>query len=258
MTGDRPVTAADEQRKDPTGEHWSESHRLVALDPTSGIRVAAELGIVHTPVRDAGTFHCAVLRPGAAPIVIAELEIEAPDRLWEFRSSGLWVEAVCEDPNRHWSYGLEAFGLAIDDQDELLGRGYGDRVPLGWELEFESGADPIRDGPGPSASPAGVGGGCYRQVGELHGDLLFAAGETVAVEGPAIRRHRWGDADEALLIDSLVEPTAIAGPPATGAEEVAATLPTADGGWWQVRTGAGSLVVVSGPAGLRAHSSQES
>ena len=48
---------------------------------------------------------------------------------------------MCEEPGRRWTYGLEAFALAVDDPAELLGRGYGHRVPLGWELEFEAPAD---------------------------------------------------------------------------------------------------------------------
>ncbi|MEM9654682.1 MAG: hypothetical protein AAGA65_21505 [Actinomycetota bacterium] len=211
---------ADESRRTPDGPEWSESHRLLALSEDGTVAVAMEVGIHHRPGSRWGSFHCAVFRDGLLPVVIAENDMPVPARLWEFRTSGLWVDNVCERPRVHWSYGLEAFGLAIDDPQELLGRGYGDRVPLGWELDFESSPELYHDG---------------RQVGRLDGELLFAGGEQ-PISGPAVRRHQWGPPTDPL-VDSGV--TAVTGSVSAGGDPLEVALPTREAVWWVTRTGVG-------------------
>lgn len=176
------------------------------------------VGIHHRDSVRWGSFHCAVFRLGLDPIVIAENDMPVPDRHWEFRTSGLWVDNICETPLVHWSYGLEAFGLAIDEPTELLGRGYGDRVPLGWELEFESMPEFYVDG---------------RQVGRVDGELLFGDG-SAPLTGPAVRRHIWGPPERS---DATV--TALTGPVAVETPPVEVALPTREGVWWVARTEVG-------------------
>lgn len=214
-----------EYRREPEGPAWSESHRLLAVAEDGTVAVAMEVGIhVRPGVRSGsvrwGSFHCAVFRDGDDPVVIAENDMPVPARLWEFRTSGLWLDTVCETPFVHWSYGLEAFGLAIDNPRELLGRGYGDRVPLGWELDFEASPDHYHQG---------------RQVGRLDGELLFAHGP-VAIAGPAVRRHHWGPP-----VDPATDPgvTAVTGSVSFIAEPVEVALPTREAVWWVTRTGVG-------------------
>lgn len=50
------------------------------------------------------------------------------------RTHGLWLSLTCETPGEHWSVGLEAFALAVDDPDEVRG----DLVPLGLDIEWEA------------------------------------------------------------------------------------------------------------------------
>ncbi len=71
---------------------------------------------------------------------------------------------------------------AIDVPDQLLHASVGDRVPLGWDLEFES-----------AESPESLADG-YSQQGLVHGTLL-GPHPPLDVEGPAIRRHWWGRPD---------------------------------------------------------------
>ena len=61
------------------------------------------------------------------------------------RTHGLWLSLVCETPGEHWSVGLEAFALAVDDPDDDRG----DLVPLGFDVEWEA-------------------------PGHVHGDVLIA------------------------------------------------------------------------------------
>ena len=73
--------------------------------------------------------------------------------LLEVRGDGLWAELVCEVPDEHWSFGLEAFGLRLDDRDEARTAEVGDRVPVGFDLEWDTGSrrrrDPRRQGAHP-------------------------------------------------------------------------------------------------------------
>ncbi len=54
------------------------------------------------------------------------------------RAEGLWVELLCETPGEHWSIGLEAFGVRFDDEAEAAASDRGERVPVGFDLEWET------------------------------------------------------------------------------------------------------------------------
>ncbi|NNE95213.1 MAG: hypothetical protein HKN24_04220 [Acidimicrobiales bacterium] len=131
---------------------------------------------------------CVVWAPDAPPVAMIEADIPIPGSRWEFRTHGLWVEQVCETPHQHWSFGLEAFALQLDDPTELVRTGYGTRVPMGWELDFYSSA-PSR-WLLTSADPVGRSG-AYTQAGNLSGLLLDADGEH-PFEAAAQRWHWWG------------------------------------------------------------------
>lgn len=181
---------------------------------------------------DRGSFHAVVLRADALPLVLVEVGVPVTHERWEYRSSGLWVEAVCEDPGVHWSYGLEAFALAIEHgdrvgrYDELLGKGYGHRTPLGWELDFTT--DPTRtigadDEPGADAADPAI------EVGRVDGLLLTAPteGGEMPFAGEAWRAS-W------TLLSPDPWPVELA-PPAGDPIEVALPLDGVDGGgpvWW--------------------------
>lgn len=147
------------------------------------------------------------------PIVIAADGIVAPAAGWELRTSGLWADHNCETPFEHWSYGLEAFALAVDDRAELLERGYGERTPLGWELDFEAEAEPA------AIDEAATGLTGYSQSGLLHGIVQLAHGE-IEVEGTAIRWRWWGTGH--------ADRSAVLGAPTSRA----VALPTPEGVWW--------------------------
>jgi len=98
---------------------------------------------------DSGLVHvsASVARPGCELVVLDEPDAPAPRSGMEIRASGLWVDAIEEEPGERWTIGLEAFALAV----ELPGDSVGRRVPLGFDLEWE------RTAPGPgSRTPAHV------------------------------------------------------------------------------------------------------
>lgn len=102
----------------------------------------------------------------------------------ELRSEGLWAAATCETPLAHWGIGLEAFAVAFDDPLEAWGREWGDRVALGFDLEWEDeGGQPCRWDDG------------YVRWGSVHGEVLVgehAEVETIDVDAVGVRRHVWG------------------------------------------------------------------
>jgi hypothetical protein len=123
-----------------------------------------------------------VVEPGApGPLVVRDHEVALPrgDAL-EVRAEGLWAECTCETPFEHWSYGLEAFAVRLDDPDDAYRGEIGERVPLGLDLEWEE------DG-----APAVGGGSGYEQRGVVHGEVLIGRGR-VEFDGSGVRSHGWG------------------------------------------------------------------
>jgi hypothetical protein len=90
---------------------------------------------------------------------------------------------VCETPLDHWSVGLEAFGVALDDPLEAWGRERGDPWAMGLDVEWE--------GTAPCAAWPGAETG-YWQGCDVHGDVLVGAGRFSLV-GTGTRVHLWGD-----------------------------------------------------------------
>lgn len=147
---------------------------------------------LHPPPRPRAWYWAALVGTGRPYLLVRDLEVDAPRRPGsrEVRSDGLWADINCETPFDHWSLGLEAFGVAMDDPDEALGDERGDRIGLGLDLEWEA--------------TAGISGGesDYAQPCDVHGEILVGAGsavETIAFEGHGWRRHTWWPAGAPVL-----------------------------------------------------------
>jgi hypothetical protein len=189
-----PFPYPDPARPTPSG---GETHRLVASG--SGLAVAVQFeqrnGVAAFETVVFGLESTAPPSPssGPRPVVISALDITVGQG-WELRTSGLWAEQVRERPFEHWSYGLEAFALAIDEPDELIRSGLGHRVALGWELDFVA-TEPPSDAPG--GEP-----GSFTQTGTVEGLLLTGDGEQ-PFEAPARRSHWTGDCPAHTDVDEL-------------------------------------------------------
>lgn len=87
--------------------------------------------------RDAAWFWAVLCRATADTVGVIELDIELPrSPSLEIRASGLWAEIGIQTPGEHLSVDLEAFGLAVDEADTLIGDALGIRVPVGLDVEW--------------------------------------------------------------------------------------------------------------------------
>jgi hypothetical protein len=86
------------------------------------------------------SFHAQVVVPGVGVVVVRDDDVPAPKRtdVLVIRAEGLWAELLCETPGEHWSIGLEAFGVRFDDEAEAARSDRGERVPVGFDLEWET------------------------------------------------------------------------------------------------------------------------
>jgi hypothetical protein len=125
-----------------------------------------------------------VVPGGPGPIVVRDHEVSLPrgDAL-EVRAEGLWSEHTCETPFEHWTYGLEAFGVRLDTPGDAYRGEIGERLAVGFDLEWEVRAPPYDEG-----------GGRYEQAGTVHGDVLLGP-ERIEFDGTGLRAHGWGPVD---------------------------------------------------------------
>ena len=81
-------------------------------------------------------------------VTVIDHEVPLPEApSLEIRTDGLWADHTVETPLEHFSLGLEAFGVGLDDPAEVYGELHGDRVPFGFDLEWETdGGVPLPDG----------------------------------------------------------------------------------------------------------------
>lgn len=128
---------------------------------------------------------------GERLVLVRDHEVPLPkgDAL-EVRATGLWADLVCETPMNHWSFGLEAFGVSLDDPLDAYRGELGHRTPLGFDLEWEA-AEPPFEHPASAGRPHH---GHEQHAGRVHGDVLVGK-ERLAFEGWGQRDHFWGARD---------------------------------------------------------------
>ena len=136
----RCVAAADERAHAPGGAPWwwETWHLDVATD--DGVGLAVRLACA--PALGVAWWWTHLLLPDlAGPVVVRDHEVGLPRQGLEVRADGLWGELFCETPFEHWTYGLEAFGVRLDDPADSLRGEIGERMPVGLDIEWEVDAD---------------------------------------------------------------------------------------------------------------------
>jgi hypothetical protein len=181
------VTTAGDERRHQAGPEdlWGESFAIDFARP-DGTGGFVRLGL-YPNLRQAWWWTYLVT-PGRL-VAVRDHEVPLPRTGLEIRAEGLWADVVCETPLEHWSVGLEAFGVALDDPADGFGDEWGERLPAGLDLSWEA--------TGPAGPPEEVlepGGFGYTQPGRVEGDVLIGA-ERIVFDGWGWRSHRWGVCD---------------------------------------------------------------
>jgi len=125
------------------------------------------------------------------------------------KGEALWAEHHCVAPFEQWSVGNETYAAALDDAGEALGRAYGDRTPVAFDLEWYATASPTPLEPPGDRAGIEVG---YEQQGVVHGAIDVLGEPAIELtEVPAHRWHRWVTSDDVSTgLGPLVLPAAVA------------------------------------------------
>lgn len=181
------VLAADERAHEPGAASWwwETWHLDAATDDGIGVSVrlalAPSLGV-------AWWWSYLILPDLPGPVVVRDHEVGLPRRGLEVRADGLWGELTCETPLEHWTYGLEAFGVRLDDPADALRGEIGERLPVGLDIEWEVETDAHVPRARPNDWPV-LG---YTQTGVVRGEVLL--GRTrIEIDAVGHRSHTWGE-----------------------------------------------------------------
>lgn len=161
----------------------------------------AALGVIsgHRIVGRTAWYWAALARQGRPLLHITDFGITVRSDPFVVKGEALWAEHHCVDAMAQWSIGNETYASAIEDPDEALGRAYGDRTPIVFDLEWYATGEATQ--PAPTADRGGAEFG-YEQVGVVHGSIEIHGETTVElIEAPGHRRHRWSTGVPAMHPD---------------------------------------------------------
>lgn len=186
------IGARDEQRHAADGDPlWGESWYFDFAQPDGSLGGYVRLGLYPNLGRPGGgtrtgvAWWWAYIAGEDRPLVaVRDHDVPLPTQGLEVRTEGLWGELVCETPHEHWSIGMEAFGVALDDPTEAYRGERGERVAVGLDLEWEE-RGPVY----PYALTSR-----YEQACHVTGELLIGD-ETIDIDAVGERDHSWGVRD---------------------------------------------------------------
>lgn len=181
-----PPRPADEHRHPPGPEPlWNESYYFDFAADDASVGGYVRIGLY--PNLGVAWYWGCVVGEGRDLVTVIDHSVPLPssDRSLEVRTTGLWADHTCETPLEHFSLGLEAFGLRLDDPADVYGRLHGEQVPLGFDLEWET------DGEG-YAFPDPLDR--YEIPCRVHGEILVGQ-ERIELDGHGERDHSWGVRD---------------------------------------------------------------
>lgn len=178
------VRSADEGRHQPEDHQlWNESWYLDFVDTALG--VAGYVRLALCPGLGRAWYWASLVGTGRPLVTVIEHDVRLPTgSSLEIRTEGLWADYTVETPLDHVSVGVEAFAVGVDDPAEAYGDLRGERVPLGFDLEWETDGGTY---PYPGVSR-------YEIPCRVHGEVLVG-NETLEIDGWGQRDHSWGVRD---------------------------------------------------------------
>jgi hypothetical protein len=120
-----------------------------------------------------------LVRRGEPYLYIEELDGHGLRQGLEIKPPQMWADHQCDVAFRQWSLGNEAHGVLLDDPPEAWRRAFGEPVPVTFDVEW-----------GSDAEPAAIAHG-YEQTGDIDARIELADG-VLEIVGPAHRVHVWG------------------------------------------------------------------
>lgn len=142
------------------------------------LEVAGLLRVSVRPSVGSTWFLAVVHERGEDPVVVLDFELPMVSNAFEFRAPGIWTDFVCETPIEQWTIGLEAFGIAVDPDDTITPATFGDRTPVGLDLDVEAAQAPDESDHG------------FEHEVTVRGEVLLGTNEW-EIDAVGIRRRRW-------------------------------------------------------------------
>jgi hypothetical protein len=185
---DATIARAAERRHAPGGEPlWGEAWSFDFAAPDRSLGGFVRLGLY--PNLGVAWYWAFLVGPDRPVVAVRDHDVELPrTRSLEVRSEGLWSAVNCETPLEHWSVGLEAFAVALEDPLDAFRGERGERVAVGFDLEWEATGPALGDPPGWDRASG------YAQPCRVDGLILLGA-ESIDFAGSGRRDHRWGVQD---------------------------------------------------------------
>jgi hypothetical protein len=177
--------AASDERPHPPGPEplWGESWYFDFAARDGSVGGYVRLGLY--PNLGVAWWWACVVGEGRRPVLVRDHEVPPPKGpALEVRAEGLWGELVCETPHEHWTIGMEAHGVALDDPADAYRGERGEPVPVGLDLEWEARAEVY-----PYVLTTR-----YEQACDVHGEVLVGD-ERIPIDGVGERDHSWGVRD---------------------------------------------------------------
>jgi hypothetical protein len=178
------VDPGDERAHPPGAEQlWSESWYFDFMDEAGTLGGYVRIGIL--PNLDTCWYWACLVGEGRPLVTVIDHDVPIPRAgSLEIRTEGLWADHTVEVPLDHFTLGLEAFAVGVDDPTATYGDLRGDRVPFGLDLEWDT------DG---TAYPY-PGVTRYEVPAKVHGEILVGD-ERIEFDGWGQRDHSWGVRD---------------------------------------------------------------
>jgi hypothetical protein len=132
------LTPADELAHPPGDERlWGESWYFDFTNREGTLGGYVRLGLY--PNLGVAWYWACLVGEGRPLVTVIDHEVALPKApSMEIRADGLWADHTVETPFEHMSLGCEAFAVAVDDPAEVYGDLRGERVPFGFDLDWET------------------------------------------------------------------------------------------------------------------------